>query len=215
MLKTNKLQKKSVISANDDASLDRRVRRTRRLLHEALISLIQEKGYENVSVQEILDRADVGRSAFYANFRGKEDLLLSRLADFEMTFGVEQEPSPEVENKTGLSGDFALAFFKHVGLHRPLAKALGGRHGAPIVMNQIEGQMIKYFRENWIKGKGKGVIRPAQAEGAAVVAASALLGLMKWWLETDSASNPEAMAGLYNKIILPGLASFLNEKKVL
>ncbi|MBL8993542.1 MAG: TetR/AcrR family transcriptional regulator C-terminal domain-containing protein, partial [Spirochaetia bacterium] len=110
---------------------------------------------------------------------------------------------------------FALAFFKHVGLRRPLAKALGGRYGAPVVMNQIETQMIRYFRENWIKGKGRGIIKPAQAEGAAVAAASALLGLMKWWLESDNASSPEAMAGLYNQIILPGLASFLNEKKVL
>ena len=56
---------------------DRRVGRTRRLMHEALMALIVEKGYETVTVQDILDRADVGRSTFYAHYRDKDELLLS------------------------------------------------------------------------------------------------------------------------------------------
>src|SRR3954469_23951916 len=56
---------------------DRRVRRTRRLLREALLALVLEKGYEAVTVQDVLDRADVGRATFYAHFRDKDDLLIS------------------------------------------------------------------------------------------------------------------------------------------
>jgi AcrR family transcriptional regulator len=55
---------------------DRRVQRTRRLLHKAL-SLILEKKYESITVQELLDRADVGRSTFYMHFQDKDELLLS------------------------------------------------------------------------------------------------------------------------------------------
>ena len=54
---------------------DRRVQRTRRLLHKALMSLILEKKYESITVQEILDRADVGRSTFYMHFQDKDELL--------------------------------------------------------------------------------------------------------------------------------------------
>ena len=57
--------------------MDRRIQRTRQLLHEALIELIQEKGYEAVTVQDILDRANLGRSTFYLHYRDKEELLLS------------------------------------------------------------------------------------------------------------------------------------------
>src|SRR6516162_4720007 len=56
---------------------DRRVQRTQTLLHKALMSLILEKKYESITVQEILDRADVGRSTFYAHFRDKDELLVS------------------------------------------------------------------------------------------------------------------------------------------
>ena len=56
---------------------DRRIQRTRQLLQGALLSLIQEKGFESLSVQDIIDRANVGRATFYAHFQNKEDLLAS------------------------------------------------------------------------------------------------------------------------------------------
>src|SRR5690242_18084253 len=57
--------------------VDRRVERTRQSLQNALSELILEKGYEHVTVQDVIDRANVGRSTFYAHFEDKEQLLLS------------------------------------------------------------------------------------------------------------------------------------------
>src|SRR5437867_644732 len=53
---------------------DRRVRRTTRALIEALVALVLEKRYDAITIQDLLDRADVGRSTFYAHYRGKDDL---------------------------------------------------------------------------------------------------------------------------------------------
>ncbi|MEM6707029.1 MAG: TetR/AcrR family transcriptional regulator, partial [Acidobacteriota bacterium] len=55
---------------------DRRVTRTKRLLRQALMELVREKDYARITVQDILDRADVGRSTFYTHYRDKDDLLL-------------------------------------------------------------------------------------------------------------------------------------------
>ena len=60
--------------ANDGR--DRRVRKTRKALRDALVELTLEKGYAAVTVGDIADRADVGRTTFYAHFTDKEDLLL-------------------------------------------------------------------------------------------------------------------------------------------
>ena len=62
---------------------DRRVQRTRRLLHKALMSCILEKKYESITVQEILNRADVGRSTFYVHFRDKDELLVSGFGELQ------------------------------------------------------------------------------------------------------------------------------------
>ncbi|NLE82528.1 MAG: TetR family transcriptional regulator [Rhodococcus sp.] len=64
------------------SSTDRRVRRTRRLLHESLIGLMLERGYARITVQDILDRADVGRSTFYSHYRDKDDLLAVSCAEY-------------------------------------------------------------------------------------------------------------------------------------
>ena len=61
---------------------DRRIRRTHERLGMALVTLIQEKPIDDVTVQDVLDRAAVGRSTFYLHFRDKDDLLLSQLEMF-------------------------------------------------------------------------------------------------------------------------------------
>jgi len=60
---------------------DRRVARTQKLLRDALHSLIRERDYDSIAVKEILDRANVGRSAFYTHFRDKDELLASSIYD--------------------------------------------------------------------------------------------------------------------------------------
>jgi AcrR family transcriptional regulator len=66
---------------HDKRTKDRRIQKTRTLLHEALESLIREKPYDAIVVKEILDRANVGRSTFYTHFRDKDDLLVSGIHD--------------------------------------------------------------------------------------------------------------------------------------
>src|ERR1700676_4975957 len=62
--------------------VDLRVRRTRDALGDALITLMQEKPFETITVQQVLDRAGIGRSTFYAHYRDKNDLFLSDLEAF-------------------------------------------------------------------------------------------------------------------------------------
>ncbi len=65
-----------------EAKLDRRVRKTRHNLFNALTELMREKKYSKITIQEIIDRADVGRSTFYAHFETKDDLLFSQSVEY-------------------------------------------------------------------------------------------------------------------------------------
>jgi transposase-like protein len=64
-----------------DEKSDRRVQRSKRALREALVQLMIEKGYEETTVADIAERADVGRSTFYTHYADKEDLLQGSLSD--------------------------------------------------------------------------------------------------------------------------------------
>src|SRR5438128_149154 len=70
------------------APTDRRVRRTRASITDAFIGLVLEHGYDRTTVQDILNRADVGRSTFYTHFRDKESVLLSCFADLREGLGA-------------------------------------------------------------------------------------------------------------------------------
>ena len=100
---------------------DRRSRRSRRLIVDALLALMREKRYDRITVQEIIDRADVGRSTFYAQFRNKEDVLESEFARVlgllhEQHLVAAKDPADQLLPSLGL--------FRHVQEHQRLYPAL-------------------------------------------------------------------------------------------
>src|SRR5436190_12597876 len=88
-------------------TMDRRVQRTEDVLHQALISLMIEKGYEVITVQDIIDRANVGRSTFYTHYTGKQELLLRGLNNLSRNL-LEQQRL--VLGKKGSSRDRGFGF---------------------------------------------------------------------------------------------------------
>jgi AcrR family transcriptional regulator len=100
--------------------IDRRVARTRGLLHQALLSLILEKSYESISVEEICERANIGRSTFYAHFTGKDDLKRSGLEHLRREL-LEQHRSAAASMPVGSRPlGFSLAMFEHARDHMHL-----------------------------------------------------------------------------------------------
>src|SRR5258708_5830973 len=121
--------------------IDRRVARTRRALHGALIGLILKKSYEAITVQDIIDAADVGPATFYADYGSKDDLLRG---GFE---GL-QEELRERGSRPGEESPFAfsLPMFEHACSYRPVYAALLGGAGGAIVMQQIRRVLAEFVK---------------------------------------------------------------------
>lgn len=118
--------------------IDRRVVRTREALYDALVGLIRERDYDAITVADILERADVGRSTFYAHFTGKDDLLahsLDRLKTLLASVAAKAEADgldPLAEARL-----VSRALFAHVETFRDVQAALAGGRGAAIVGEAI------------------------------------------------------------------------------
>jgi AcrR family transcriptional regulator len=102
------------------AERDRRVRKTRRVLHEALVTLILERGWDAVSVRDVCEKADVGRSTFYVHFADKENLLLS---GFDELHQVMEQVRTSAKVPFGFLGPLAA----HAAENGRLVQALLGR----------------------------------------------------------------------------------------
>ena len=107
-----------------DLKSDRRVIRTRELLLDAFVVLLMERGYEKLTIQNLLDKAGVGRATFYAHFQSKEDLLSQSIA--RMRDGLIAQWK-SANNKEIQRLGFTLPFFRHLESHRRIYHATFGR----------------------------------------------------------------------------------------
>jgi AcrR family transcriptional regulator len=179
------------------AAPDRRVRRTRKLLHDAFISLVIEKGYEKTTIQDILDRADVGRSTFYVHYRDKEALLTAN-------FDAMREQLERELDQIAATGPVDVALpaallFEHAYRNQRVYRAMCGRHGGELVQRHLRRLIGDVLRKR---------LRPQLHQGGAEVPAdvaaefytSAALGLLVWWIDKDFCGDDVWMTGLYRKL---------------
>jgi AcrR family transcriptional regulator len=186
---------------------DRRVQRTRQLLHEALISLILEKGYDRISVQDIVDRANVGRSTFYDHYQDKDDLLVSDLEVFHGQLGQGGTEAP--------AGDVLLSslhVFQHAQDNYHLYKALLGGDGINLILRTSQKQLSDEVLNRLDERTGNGRVDIVPPDILANHLSSSLLSLLTWWLDHEMPYSPEKMEEIYQYLVKPGVDSILNGK---
>jgi len=177
--------------------MDRRVQRTRKLLHDALLSLILEQGYESITVQEIVDRANLGRSTFYIHFKDKEDLLLQAM---EEGYRDLENHMKTAELEPGSFAPLELVF-EYAAENRELFLVI--LHGA--------GKMAFYRQaRDYLGGRMLDIMRSLFPQPriplnfAALYFASSLLGMLIWWLEADMPYSSVDMVSMMRVLFREG-----------
>jgi AcrR family transcriptional regulator len=193
-----------------DKITDRRVQRTRRLLHKALMSLILEKKYESVTVQEILDRADVGRSTFYMHFQDKDELLFSGFEYLQSFLESVQQTSVTLPDKSYEKIiAFSLAMFEHAHEYRRINRALLGSNAEAVVRRRIHSVLAgivwpELKLELQRRKRGNCAVPP---ELLAHFLVSTYISVLTWWLNSKNPVPPKDIDVAYRQLVLPCLAS--------
>jgi AcrR family transcriptional regulator len=179
---------------------DRRVRRTRKLLHDAFISLVIENGYEKTTIQDILDRADVGRSTFYVHYRDKEALLMASFD--EIRDNLEHEFADiTTSGPVDVSLPAAL-LFEHAYRHQRVYRALCGHRGGALVqryLRRMVGDLLRKRLRPQFAGPGTSV----PADVAAEFYTSAALGMLVWWIDQDFCADHIWLTQQYRQLATP------------
>lgn len=192
---------------------DRRIGRTRRTMHEALMSLIVEKGYESVTVQDILDRADVGRSTFYSHFRHKDELLLSGFDQLRTLF-EQQQQSLLAAKKDGKEPEFnfILEFFRHTEQHHKLYKAMVGKQSGEMILKYVHRYLVKLLKEPLAAVMKNKKTPPVPIDVTVHWLVSSLLALMTWSLDNNVPYSAEKMDEMFRQLTMPGIEAALGRK---
>jgi AcrR family transcriptional regulator len=180
---------------------DARIRRTHERLGSALVQLIQEKPIDDVTVQEVLDRASVGRSTFYLHFRDKNDLLLSQLEKFlEMmstALGIRKEESRRVVPVAEL--------FAHIGSQRKVYRALADSGRLNDFFDLAQGYFSRGIEQRLRESKRLPKLPQRELAARACALAGSLLSLLRWWLDRGAKEPPRYMDELFHRMVWDGL----------
>ncbi len=175
---------------------DRRVARTHGALHDALITLILERGWDETSVQNVCDRANVGRSTFYAHFASKEKLLMSGFAALRQALRS-QERSASEPRAPGFG--FARGLIEHVHENQRLFRAVIGKRSGLVVQRRFRQLLVGLVEEDLAAAS----IPAARREAAAHYIAGALFELLTWWIDSRSSLAPRELETIFHELTAP------------
>ena len=183
--------------------LDRRVRRTRRSLHEALLALIVEQEYTSITIQGITEKADLNRATFYLHYGSKDELLMAALkTHFEKlvnSFEAELDDAPFWE-----SSKLELLTFQYVGENAPLYKVLLSERGTDYITHRIINYIAEYGRQRLIAEFPPDADISIPLELVAQQVAGSLFALLSWWVQNDMPYTPDYMAELTHRLCAKG-----------
>jgi AcrR family transcriptional regulator len=170
-----------------------RVRRTQKLLREALVELIEERGFEALTIGELTSRAMVSRAAFYRNYRDKYDLV-------EQIF---EEAMSALFSAVGDLGrehpsEIWVTFFEHIAQYDRLYRALLGRKGSPWFVRKMRASLAGLVKERGRLPHGP----DASAHSAHTfsdefvpdLASTLFVEAITWWLEHARPYTPREIA---------------------
>lgn len=197
--------------------IDRRVQRTRKALRSALLELIKEKGYDSISVEEITQRANLGRATFYLHYKDKEDLLVDEFSELanerartlsEIPFSAWlpdlENPEHTIENKPT---EPLLMVFRHVANHVEIYRILLQNEKSDRILERIRkiiAQSITEFMQTKVKNDPIPILFEVPIELLSAYFSGALLSCVDWWLEQGETYSPEEMTRMFQRLFFPG-----------
>ena len=179
---------------------DRRIQRTQGLLQGALIELISERGYDAITIQDIVDRANVGRTTFYKHYNSKEDLFMSCheaiVSDFHLSplhpLSNEELLSPEVPPQM-------IFAFKHLEQRRARLYPIFQGKDSQLILRQIRDRSAREIEANLRAAfRERESIIPLEMLANYLVGAQ--IALVQWWLEKRRSHPPEKLAQTFHRL---------------
>jgi AcrR family transcriptional regulator len=170
------------------------------MLGEALVALMLEKRYDTITVQEIIDRANVGRSTFYAHFLDKEDLLQIQVAELVVNLGMHMEP--------GGAGNRivpSLELLRHLRESHALISALVRGRAMETVLKTMQAHLSLHAEARLARSLPPDRSPTVPLPIVAQYVAGALMTLFQWWLDRDMPESPEQIEEYFLQLVRPSV----------
>ena len=187
---------------------DRRSQRTYRLVSSAFAELVVEKRYDKILVQDILDRAGIGRTTFYAHYFDKEDVL-NNLVEQELALLTRQIDHAAARQRFMPSLElFEHAYHSENQQFRALMRSRAGE----FLWEALKAALCRAIEPALCALCTEGRPPPIPLSVVSEYLAGAFLTLLKWWIAADMPYPPEQMESIFQQLALSGLRAMLKAR---
>lgn len=175
--------------------MDRRQQKTRTAIFNAFSKLLETKRFDDITVQEIIDEANIGRSTFYAHFETKDELLRTMCTDIFRHVFAEKLPKETDHDYSSGKQDLRVKL-EHILYHlrenkQNLKGILGGESGE-LFMTYLKGYLkdtFRYYLDEFDKEIPEDFLLHHLSGSFAET--------VKWWMAEDTRHQPEEIAAFY------------------
>jgi AcrR family transcriptional regulator len=186
--------------------IDRRISRTRMLLQHALNSLILKKDYEAITVQDICDAANVGRSTFYAHYTSKDDLKRKGFEKLHKELVDRQkEVLATAAHDKHRSLGFSLGMFEHARDHLENYRALVGGRGGDISLGTIRKILSNLVSDELANAGAKKSADVIPRELVVQYIVGAYMAVLTWWLDGGAKLPPKRVDAMFRRLATEGI----------
>ncbi|MBL8160553.1 MAG: TetR/AcrR family transcriptional regulator [Anaerolineae bacterium] len=195
--------------ADETPRIDRRKQRTQQLLRDALMSLIVEKGYEAITLQDITDRANVARPTFYLHYKSKEELLFTSLREIYDDLAIKQRAITMEDMLQSMVDPSSIDYgdFEHVASHMEFYRTMLSSKGSISFMIQLLEYIETLMQDDVLKPLQQyGVDARLPIEMIAGFMAGAEIGVVNWWIKKGQAYSPQQIGQMMHFLCIPMLA---------
>jgi len=179
---------------------ERRKQRTRGQLKQAAIEMVREKGYDNITIQDITNRADLGRATFYLYYKDKEEIVWEAIRDewdrVDRDLNKDYSPYQTFDEYPGL-----VASFQQAAAQRDLYKIMFGSSGSAALIRRMEAYLAAEVEREIKQRHILGLFSNLPPVLVAQFIIGAGVRLMVWWIETPNEYSVEKMASMLYEMI--------------
>jgi len=180
---------------------DKRVLRTQKLLGEALIAEAMEKGYKNITIQDVTRRADVGYRTYFRHYTGLDELLISVAEDrLDQFYGILDLPlsGDLIQDPVAFFHQVGTTLFQHIRDNTKVFRFLLLDDSLRFLLDPVMHQACQKT-ETMLSGLPQENI-PAGVAANHII--SSTFSLMRWWLENDLNHTVEKMGEIFTEMII-------------
>lgn len=192
-----------------EEKVDFRVKKTRKALLQALRALLSEKSFDDITVTELCERAEIRRVTFYSHFGGKEELFSYMLREMQQNICRETEAVAKTQTPVGYCANVLGQILDFMEENEKIAETVMDSSAKNLVLDVLSQQIGTDLRSCFSLPARQNASLPANPEMLAVLCSGALLGCARWWVTQGKQLSKKELTAQFTALMERSMAGRL------